>query len=145
MGMMLFGVNPVFQIVKKTAPMIGAALIAICAGVALVLALPWGADASNLALAQCGAYVAALLATLIFAAREKPFWPPPRDVAAAAAATLGMTAALLPLRDMPPGILTLLLQVSLGAAVYGALTFAFDTAGLRGEALLWARRTKVIG
>jgi O-antigen/teichoic acid export membrane protein len=145
MGVMLFGVNPVFQIVKKTAPMIGAALIAICAGSALVLALPWGADASNLALAQCGAYIAALLATLLFAAREKPFWPPPRDVAAAAAATLGMTAALLPLRDMPPGVLTLLLQVLLGAAVYGALTFVFDTAGLRAEALLWARRIKVMG
>ncbi len=140
MGMILFGVNPVFQIVKKTAPMITAALIALAAGVVLLTMLPWGKDASNLALAQCGAYIAAFIATLLFAAREKPFWPRPRDIAAAVAATLGMTAALLPLREMTPGILTLLLQVSLGAAIYGALTFAFDTAGLRAPALLWIGR-----
>ena len=142
MGMILFGVNPVFQIGKKTAPMVGAALIAVAAGFFLAVALPWGRDASSLALAQCGAYLAALVATLFFAARAKPIWPRPRDVAFAVVATGGMVAVLSPLREMTPGILTLLLQVSLGAAAYGVLTLIFDTAGLRGQATVWITRRR---
>ena len=139
MGMILFGVNPVFQIGKKTAPMVGAALVAVAAGFILVVALPWGRDASSLALAQCGAYLAALVATLFFAARAKPIWPRPRDVAFAVVATGGMVAVLSPLREMTPGVSTLLLQVSLGVVVYGVLTLIFDTAGLRGQALAWIK------
>ena len=142
MGMILFGVNPVFQIGKKTAPMVGAALVAVAAGFILVVALPWGRDASSLALAQCGAYLAALVATLFFAARAKPIWPRPRDVAFAVVATGGMVAVLSPLREMTPGISTLLLQVSLGVVVYGVLTLIFDTAGLRGQALVWIKRRR---
>ncbi|MGA8172075.1 MAG: oligosaccharide flippase family protein [Methylocystis sp.] len=140
MGMILFGVNPVFQIAKKTAPMVGAALVAVVAGIVLIVALPWGKDASNLALAQCGAYLAALVATLFFAARAKPIWPRSRELMFAVLATLGMVAALLPLREMTPGVSTLLLQVSLGVIVYGALTLVFDTAGLRGQVMAWIRR-----
>ena len=142
MGMILFGVNPVFQIGKKTAPMVGAALVAVAAGFFLVVALPWGRDASSLALAQCGAYLAALVATLFFAARAKPIWPRPRDVAFAVVATGGMVAVLSPLREMTPGVLTLLLQVSLGVVVYGVLTLIFDTAGLRGQAMVWIKRRR---
>jgi ABC-type uncharacterized transport system permease subunit len=142
MGMILFGVNPVFQIAKKTAPMVGAALVAIAAGIVLVLALPWGKDASSLALAQCGAYIAALVATLFFATRAKPIWPRLSELISAVAATLGMVAVLLPLREMTPGVLTLLSQVSLGVVVYGALTLIFDTAGLRSQATVWIRRRK---
>jgi O-antigen/teichoic acid export membrane protein len=140
MGMILFGVNPVFQIGKKTAPMVGAALVAVATGFFLVVTLPWGKDASNLALAQCGAYLAALAATLFFAARAKPIWPRPRDVAFAVVATGGMVAVLSPLHEMTPGVLTLLLQVSLGVVVYGVLTLIFDTAGLRGQAMVWIKR-----
>ncbi|QGM46936.1 lipopolysaccharide biosynthesis protein [Methylocystis heyeri] len=142
MGMILFGVNPVFQIAKKTAPMVGAALFASAGGLLILAILPWGKDASNLALAQCGAYIAALVATLIFAAREKPFWPRLRDILAAIAATLGMAAALQPLREMTPGVFAMLVQVFVGAAVYGLLTMAFDTAGLRSMALDWLRRRR---
>ena len=146
MGMILFGVNPVFQIGKKTAPMVGAALVAVAAGFLLVVALPWGKDASSLALAQCGAYLAALVATLYFAARAKPVWPRPRDVAFAVIATGGMVGVLSPLREMTPGVLTLLFQVSLGVVVYGVLTLIFDTAGLRGQAMVWikGRRPRAI-
>ena len=142
MGMILFGVNPVFQIGKKTAPMVGAALVAVAAGFFLVVVLPWGKDASSLALAQCGAYLAALVATLFFAARAKPIWPRARDVAFTVVATGGMIAVLSPLREMTPGISTLLLQVSLGVVVYGVLTLIFDTAGLRGQAMVWIKRRR---
>jgi len=140
MGMILFGVNPVFQIAKKTAPMIGAAMVAATAGLVLLAVLPWGKDASNLALAQCGAYIAALIATLVFAAREKPFWPRLRDIAATIAATIATAAALRPTQHIEPGFSTLTLQIMLGASVYGVMTFGFDTAGLRGEALAWLKR-----
>ena len=142
MGMILFGVNPVFQISKKTAPMIGAALVAVAAGFVLVMTLPWGKDASSLALAQCGAYLAALAATLVFAARAKPIWPRLRDVVFAVTATLGMIAALWPLHDMTPGVLTLLSQLSLGIVVYAVLTLLFDTAGLRSQAMVWIKRRR---
>jgi O-antigen/teichoic acid export membrane protein len=142
MGMILFAVNPVFQIAKKTAPMIFAALIAAAVGLALVVVLPWGADASNLARAQCGTYIAALIATLVFAAREKPIWPPPSDVIASIVATLGMVLAVHPLQAMSPGFLALIAQVVVGAAAYGALTLLFNTAGLRGEAFAWIARRR---
>ena len=131
MALIIFGVNPVFQIAKRTAPLIGAAVTAIVTGLVLVLAIPWGDDASSLALAQCGCYVAALAATLFFASRAAPVWPRLRDVSAAILATLCMAAALWPMRSMTPGVLALLMQVSAGAIVYGALTLLFDTAGLR--------------
>jgi hypothetical protein len=51
-----------------------------------------------------------------------------------------MVAALSPLHEMTPGVLTLLLQVSLGVVVYGVLTLIFDTAGLRGQAMVWIKR-----
>jgi len=144
MGMILFGVNPVFQIAKKTAPMVAAALVAAFAGLTLLEVLPWGKDASSLARVQCGAYVAALAATLVYAAREKPIWPRLRDIAGCIAATLGMMAALRPLQGMAPGIFTLIAQVVVGAAAFGALTLLFDTAELRSEFVAWARRRRAL-
>jgi hypothetical protein len=139
MALILFGVNPVFQIEKKTAPLIVAALAAIVTGFALVMVLPWGQDASNLAIAQCGAYLAALAATIFFAARTRPTWPSFWDVFAAATATGVMAAALSPMRAMTPGFLALLLQVGAGAGIYGLLTLVFDIAGLRTIAIAWLR------
>ncbi|CAN2534679.1 hypothetical+protein [Methylocapsa aurea] len=134
MGLIQFAVNPVFQLEKKTAPLIGAALVAVVAGLCLALALPRGADASSLALAQCGAYVAALAALVLFAARTAPQWPRGRDMLGALAATGAMVLALRPLAGLAPGILTLLLQVGVGGAVYCAAVLVFDIAGLRGLA-----------
>ena len=53
-----------------------------------------------------------------------------------------MVAVLSPLREMTPGVLTLLLQVSLGVVVYEVLTLIFDTAGLRGQAMVWIKRRR---
>ncbi len=139
MALIQFAINPVFQIAKKTLPLVAAASIAVVAGFSFAVVLPRGADASSLALAQCGAYIVALVALAAFAARTAPQWPRPRDSLASLAATAAMILALHPLDGLPPGILTLLLQIGVGGAVYGALTLAFDTAGLRGLALSWLR------
>jgi O-antigen/teichoic acid export membrane protein len=134
MGLIQFAINPVFQIEKKTAPLIGAASVAVVAGLCFALALPRGADASSLALAQCLAYVAALAALVLFAARTSPQWPRGRDMFGALAATGAMVLALHPLAGLEPGILTLLLQVGVGGFVYCGAVLALDIAGLRGLA-----------
>jgi peptidoglycan biosynthesis protein MviN/MurJ (putative lipid II flippase) len=143
MGVILFGVNPVFQIEKKTTPLIIAALAAVVFGLALLFVLPWGEDASNLAIAQGGAYVAALVATVYFALRTQPVWPSFWDMFAALVATGAMSLALTPLREMTPGVLTLIAQILVGASIYGLLTVAFDIAGLGDLAANWLGRRLV--
>ncbi|BBU60291.1 hypothetical protein MSC49_02260 [Methylosinus sp. C49] len=134
MGLIQFAVNPVFQIEKKTAPLIGAASVAVVAGLCFAFVIPRGADASSLALAQCLAYVAALAALVLFAARTSPQWPRGRDMLGALAATGAMVLALHPLAGLEPGILTLLLQVGVGGFVYCGAVLALDIAGMRGLA-----------
>jgi O-antigen/teichoic acid export membrane protein len=139
MGFLNFGVNPVFQISKRTAPLIAAAVAAAVVSLLLLFLLPWGRDASNLAIAQAGGYVAALVATIYFALRAQPVWPSFWDLYAAAVGTGAMFVVLMPTRGMAPGFLTLIVQIAAGAAVYGAMVLLFDIAGLRALALAWLR------
>lgn len=134
-----FALGPVFQIAKKTGPLIAAAFVSVLAGLFLALVLPPGEDASSLALSQCGADIVALLALAAFAARMAPQWPHPRDILASIAGTGAMIAALRPLGDLTPGLLTLIMQIGLGVAVYGAATLLLDTAGLRKTTFAAAR------
>jgi len=131
-GIIQYGVNPIFQIRKKTGPLIGAAAIACCVDPILVYLLPRSSDASSLAIAQAGAFATALVALVIFACALKPKWPKLKDLAKTALGTACMSAALLPLRDQEPGFVTLVLQVSAGIIVYAFFVFAFNIADLRG-------------
>jgi O-antigen/teichoic acid export membrane protein len=145
MGMINFGVNPVFQISKRTAPLVVAALAAALVSGLLFFVLPRGADASSLAVAQAAGYVAALVVTMYFALRAQPVWPSFRDLFAAVASAGAMFLALMPLRGMTPGFVALVVQIAAGAAVYGALVLAFDIAGLRALALAWLRARRGVG
>src|SRR3954451_17815549 len=71
-AMIHFAVNPMFQIGKKTAPLIAAALIGCVINAILIVFLARGGDASGLAIAQSGAAIASLIALLVFAARTQP-------------------------------------------------------------------------
>ena len=129
--MINFAINPIFQIQKKTLPLIGAALIG-CAGTPLFVAfLPRGADASSLAIAQSGAYVAAMVALIGFALASRPRWPGLRDMGAIALGVAAMVGALWPMRSWAPGVVTLATQIIVGAGVFGALALLLDIAGLR--------------
>ncbi len=139
MGFVSFGLNPAFQISKRTAPLIVAALAAVLVSLLLLFVLPWGADASNLAIAQAGGYLAALGVTVWFALREQPVWPSFWDLFAAAAATVVMAVAVAPLRSLAPGFFALVVQIGAGAAVYGLLVLVFDIAGLRSQVAAWLR------
>lgn len=136
-AMIHWAVNPMFQIGKRTGPLIAAALIASCANGVLLAVLPAADDASSYALAQSCALGVGLLALLLFASRLDPVWPRFRDLALPVLATVLMVAAVAPLRGMRPGFVTLVVQAGSGILVYGALSLLFDIAGLR--ALLLSR------
>jgi O-antigen/teichoic acid export membrane protein len=126
-----FGINPLFMIAKRTVPLIIAAVVACIVDPLLALALPKNPDASSLAIAQSGAYIAALIALITMASVSKPQWPALRDLALTALATAAMAAALLPLREHHPGLLTLAEQVVAGGLIYGAFVYVFDIANMR--------------
>jgi peptidoglycan biosynthesis protein MviN/MurJ (putative lipid II flippase) len=130
-GMIHFAVNPIFQIGKKTAPLIGAALIGCVANGLLVLWLAREGDASGLAIAQSGAAIASLTALLVFATRTRPHWPALRDLAAIVVSAGAMVMVLLPLRNAAPGVLTLSAEIAVGVVVFAGLMLAFDGIGLR--------------
>ncbi len=137
-----FGVNPIFQIAKRTAPLISAALIACLVDALLLLVLPRSKDASSLAIAQTGAYVAALAVLAFVASFSKPQWPRLRDLVLTVLGTAAMAAALLPLRENDPGLATLAEQISAGIVIYGLIVMCCDIAHLR--AMLIARLRPIV-
>jgi len=138
-GLIQFGINPIFQIHKRTGPLIGAALVACLVDPLLVVVLPRSSDASSLAVAQAGAFAAAFVTLIFFARASKPRWPSVRDLALIALGTAAMSMALLPLRSQEPGFLTLFVQVMAGIFVYGLFVVLLDIAGLRGLVLTYLR------
>ena len=130
-ALILYAVNPIFQIAKRTAPLIAAAVVACIADPLILLALRHDQGASSLAIAQSGAFVVALVTLVGIACLSKPIWPKPRDLAYTVLATGAMTAALYPLREQPPGFLTLAAQIAGGIVVYAGLVFLLDIAALR--------------
>jgi hypothetical protein len=132
-ALLQFALAPIFQIGKRTAPMIAAALSACAADLLLLAVLPHGPDGAWLAVAQSGALVVALLVGLALAAATRPEWPSGLDVLATFVATAAMTAAVLPLRALPPGLATLLAEALVGGLVYGVAAYALDVARLRGR------------
>ncbi len=128
-GMINFAVNPVFQITKRTRPMIAAASVALAADGLLILALP--RDATHLAIAQSAALAIGLAALLVFAKLSGARWPRAGDIAWSCAGVATMVFALLPLRASEPGVVTLLAETLAGLAIYGVFVALFDIAGLR--------------
>jgi len=126
-----FAVAPIFQIGKRTAPMIASALSACAADVILLAALPRGSDGYWLALAQSGALAVGLVVGLAQAAATRPAWPRALDILSTLVATAAMVVAVLPLRAQAPGVLVLVAQGCLGVLLYGVLAYTLDIAGLR--------------
>jgi O-antigen/teichoic acid export membrane protein len=141
MAMIQFAINPVFQIEKKTAPLIVAALAACATDALLLLILPQDAGASSLAIAQAGAMLAALIVLIGFASRAKRQWPRPRDLAVTVFANALMSAIVLPMRGQEAGLTTLVEQIATGVAVYAVIVLGFDVAGLRGLTIARLRLT----
>lgn len=130
-AMILYAINPIFQIAKRTAPLIAAAVVACVADPVILLALPHAQGASSLAIAQSGAFALAFVALVGVACLSHPIWPRARDLIATVLATGAMSAVLLPLRAQSPGFFTLAAQIVFGILVYGTIVFLFDIASLR--------------
>jgi hypothetical protein len=112
-------------------PLIIAALVASFANSAAILLLPETADATRFAYAQSISTMSGLASLVAMMFLLEPMWPRRRDIAGATAATGAMLLAGSPMRLWEPCILTMLLQVATGVAVYGAIAYAFDVAGAR--------------
>lgn len=130
-AMILYAINPIFQIAKRTGPLIGAAIVGCIADPVILLALPRGNGAESLAIAQSGAFAAALVTLIGVACLSRPRWPHWRDIAAVLVGTAAMTGLLLPLRAEPPGFATLIEQIGAGILVYGFIVALLDIANLR--------------
>lgn len=134
-GLMNFAINAVFQIEKKTLPLIAAALAGCATGALLLVLVPRGPDASSLALIQTGAFIVAFIVLIGFAVGAGAQWPKARDLLLTLAAALVMAAALWPLRTFPPGVALLIGQCFIGFCIYAIAVALFDIAGLRRTAL----------
>ena len=132
---MNFAINAFFQIGKRTMPLIAAAVLACTLNALLLVTLPRGSDASHFALAQTGAFASALVALTIFAASAGAKWPKLRDILLTITATMAMCAAVWPMRAWTPGVLTCIIQVTAGGAIFAAFAAAFNIAGLRSSIL----------
>jgi O-antigen/teichoic acid export membrane protein len=126
-----FALAPIFQIGKRTAPMIVSAVAACLADLVLLAALPHGSDGYLLALAQSGAQIVGLIVGFGLAAATRPVWPRALDILSTLVATAAMVVAVLPLRAQTPGPLVLAAQGGLGILVYGGVAYALDIARLR--------------
>ena len=131
-GMIFFALQPLFQISRRTAPLILVAAIGAIANIALIVIWAAGAPGTSAyAEAQALALAVALVLLCLWALRAAVVWPRARDLGGAALATMAMVAACRALPVTPPGAATLLLQVVTGATIYGGLALAVDLCGVR--------------
>ena len=126
-----YAISPIFQIARRTGPMIVVALAACGADGALILLWARWGDAHAFAYAQSFAQLVGLCVAVGYAATLRPHWPALRDIGALVVATAAMTLVEMPLRARAPGLGLLIAQVGLGAAVYGALAYLLDIAQAR--------------
>jgi O-antigen/teichoic acid export membrane protein len=131
LGLSQFALNAIFQIARKTRPVVLAALVVCVADPLIFLMLPRAEDASSLALAQSLAMALGLLTLLVFAQANRPQWPPSRDLFWSVVASAGMAALAGPLRNAHPGLLQMVAQMAIAGSVYAVVVALTDLAGLR--------------
>ncbi|KAB1073888.1 lipopolysaccharide biosynthesis protein [Methylobacterium planeticum] len=140
LAMMNFALNPIFQIRRRTLPVIAAAVIGLAVNGVGLLVLPALVGAAGIALAQSlGLGAAFAWLALRALTGPEPLRLPWRGLAGAGAASLAMGLALTPLRHLEP-VTALAVSVPLGVALYGGLVWLFDIAGLRSVVALRLRR-----
>ncbi|MET7245803.1 polysaccharide biosynthesis C-terminal domain-containing protein [Methylobacterium sp. EM32] len=131
LALMNFALNPIFQIRRRTLPLVAAGGIGAVVNLVAALALAGPYGPHGIAAAQSLGFIAAMLflglRALTGPGRLRMSW---RDPLAVLLATGAMTVAILPLRGLSPW-LALPACIVTGSLVYGALVWCFDIAGLR--------------
>ncbi len=133
LAMMIYAVNPAFQIRRRTLPVIAAACVGLgLNGLGLVV-LPGPFGGLGVALAQTLGLAGACLwlGWRVLTGPERLVLPW-GQIGAAALACAAMGLALAPFRDLSP-ITALAILVPVGMGLYGALVWVFDIAGLRAQ------------
>lgn len=133
LALMFFAINPVFQIRRRTSPVIAAAAIGLTANGLGLLVLPPLLGGAGVALAQSLALAAAFawLAVRALTGRGRLVLPW-TQIATASLACAIMAVVLAPLRHLDPPV-ALGLSVPLGAGLYAVLVWSLDIAGLRSQ------------
>ena len=133
LAMMYFALNPIFQIRRRTMPVIAAAAVGLAGNGIGLLVLPPLFGGAGIALAQTlGLGLAfAWLAVRALTGLDR-LRLPWREIASASVACGAMALALTPLRHIEP-VSALALCIAVGVALYAALVVVFDIAGLRSQ------------
>jgi O-antigen/teichoic acid export membrane protein len=134
-ALLQFALNPVFQIHKRTAPVVAAAACGLLVNLALILVLPRHFGAIGFALAQMSGMVAALILTAALALRLMPELPRAKDILAIVAAAAALAAVLWLVRRTDNAAIVLAGGLA-GAVGYGVLVLACDVGGLRKALML---------
>jgi O-antigen/teichoic acid export membrane protein len=125
-----FAVNPAYQLEHRLAPLIIGALVAVTVNL-IVIGRSDEQSADVFALAQSASSVAGLLALFLMLLRLEPMWPRLRDVLGTLISCGIMGWVTHALRELTPGLGTMLLQIVFGVVTYGASAALFDLAGVR--------------
>ncbi|CAH1655033.1 O-antigen/teichoic acid export membrane protein [Hyphomicrobiales bacterium] len=134
-SLLQFALNPVFQIEKRTKPVIVAAGFGLVVNLALMAVLPALYGPIGFALAQMGGMLAALGLTFMLALPLMAGRPPMKDLLVILGATALMAAAVWPLRAVDSALVALVAGPVIGGAIYAALILGLDVAGLRAAIL----------
>lgn len=144
MAMMFYALNPIFQIRRRTLPVIAAAVVGLAVNGIGLLVLPDRMGGIGVALAQTLGLAAAGLwlgwRALTGADRLVLPWG---EIGTAALACAAMGLALAPFRHLQPAS-ALGVCVPAGMALYGALVWTFDIAGLRGHVAARLRHGRAV-
>jgi O-antigen/teichoic acid export membrane protein len=135
-----FAVTPVFQLQRRTWPVIICAALALLINAVLVVPLGTEAKVADYARAQSFAYGAALVAAAVLALAQLRVLPRASDMLKAVAALAAMALAVWPFRGMAPGLVPLLASIATGGAACAIVLTALDLGGLRGRLTLRFRR-----
>lgn len=139
-----FALNPVFQIRRRTMPVIGAAVFGLAVNAVCLVLLPPRFGPEGIAMAQSAGMAAAMVLlgarALLGPQRIALPW---REILAAAGASLAMTLCLLPLRHASPWQ-ALGIGVPAGLLIYAGCVWLFDIAGLRTIAAARLRQREAV-
>lgn len=133
-GLAFYAITPLFQIARKTWPVLVAAFANISVAAGILYLIP-GGDGSHGALATSSGFIAGTVLMAIMAWKTAPVAVPWRDLAKIAVAVAAMYAAVQPALTLPPGAGTLALTALAGGIVYLGAALTLNTGRLRSRVL----------
>ena len=135
-----FAINPVFQIVGRTRPIVLAALATLAADALGLALLPHSGGVMGVALVHSASLTLGAGVILLLALRQPGMFGHDGDLLRIALAAAVTSLALWPLRGLDPPWLALAGVATVGPAAYTALLLILDVGGLRGAVADWRSR-----